>query len=480
MAGLVRVRQDERDCPMIEPLGEASLRGILARTANFVVERDERYRDVSPPMDVVKDILTLGAWGCPSLVGITETPLLRPDGTILDTPGYDPATRFIYAPLPNFALPTMPASPTKQEIKGALSMLLGEALRNFPFADKASRANALGALLTLVLRAAIHGNVPLGLIDKPTMGTGASLLADLIALVATGRPAAMMSTPKDDEEWRKQITAALDMGSSLVVIDNVEDTLRSASLARALTSSTWKDRRLGRTEMLELPQRAVWLATGINIRLGGDLPRRCYWIRMDAKLARPWQRTGFRHPDLLGWAAEHRGELVAATLTLARAWFVAGKPKAEVPTLGGFDAWAQAVGSILAHAGVTGFLSNLQALYELADDETAQWEAFFDLWWRLYGETPLTVAALIKGVNDGVAIDEALPDSLTDGWDGHPGSLSRRLGKGLAKRNHTVIGAYRVESLKRDAANTTRWRVVKLGQPAPMAEPDVVDGFNPL
>jgi hypothetical protein len=36
--------------------------------------------------------------GLYSLKGITETPLLRPDGTVLDVPGYDPTTGYLYAP----------------------------------------------------------------------------------------------------------------------------------------------------------------------------------------------------------------------------------------------------------------------------------------------------------------------------------------------------------------------------------------------
>jgi len=43
---------------------------------------------------------------------------------------------------------------------------------------------------------------------------------------------------------------------------------------------------LGRTEMAkDLPQRATWMATGNNLHVGGDLARRCYWIRLDAGMA---------------------------------------------------------------------------------------------------------------------------------------------------------------------------------------------------
>ncbi len=118
----------------------------------------------------------------------------------------------------------------------------------------------------------------------------------------------------------------------------------------------WKDRTLGKNENLYLPQRATWLATGNNLRIRGDLPRRCYWIRMDAKTARPWERTGFKHDDLVSWVSDNRGRLLAALLTIVRAWHTAGRPPAAVPTFGGFERWAMTVGSILAYLGIPGFL----------------------------------------------------------------------------------------------------------------------------
>ena len=168
----------------------------------------------------------------------------------------------------------------------------------------------------------------------------------------------------------------------MITVDNVEHPLYAPSLARALTARTWTDRVLGCSENFTLAQRATWLAAGNNIVLRGDLPRRCYWIRLDARMARPWQRGGFRHPDLLRWVSENRGALVRALLVVAQAWYVAGKPKAaDVPRLGSFESWAEVVGGMVEFAGITGFLGNLEALYEKADEGGAEWEGFPSAWW---------------------------------------------------------------------------------------------------
>ena len=97
---LVRIREQEGIRPAIEILGEYELRGMLTRSANFVRTAGDRLIQVSPPMDVVRDVHTLGCWRFPDLEMIVEAPLLRPDGTILQVPGYDAQSKVIYAPAP--------------------------------------------------------------------------------------------------------------------------------------------------------------------------------------------------------------------------------------------------------------------------------------------------------------------------------------------------------------------------------------------
>src|SRR5262249_6745494 len=161
-----------------------------------------------------------------------------------------------------------------------------------------------------------------------------------------------------------------------------------------LTAPEWSDRILGKTEKVRIPQRATWMATGNNLRIGGDIARRCYWIRLDAENARPWQREGFRYPDLLSHVLANRGQILAAVLTLARAWFAAGCPKAKVPKVGGFEGWATTIGGVLARAGIEGFLGNLDELYAQVDEDEVAWEAFLAAWWSRYRDTVRTVAEL--------------------------------------------------------------------------------------
>jgi hypothetical protein len=438
---LVRVREDEKGSPEIQPMDDPHIKGRLARVANYIRTTEKGETKVIPPDWLVKDVGQLPYWPFPSLEAVVEAPIMRPDGTIFDTQGYDPRTRLYYRPSEGLDVATIPATPTAADTEAAIR-LLDEAVGEFPYEDEASAANTLALMLTPLVRQAVNGPVPLALIDKPQAGTGGSLLAETIAIIGSGRTAEMLGAPRDEEEWRKQITAKLAAGTTMITVDNVEGALYAPSLARALTARTWTDRVLGRSETVTVSQRATWIATGNNIQLRGDLPRRCYWIRLDARESRPWQRENFKHPDLLSWVTRNRGRLVHALLILARAWFAAGKPKApDLPRLGSFEVWAETVGGMVAFAGIPGFLSNLAALYDQADAGGAEWETFLQAWWEeLDTSKPITVAELTKVITSNDDLRAALPGDLAEAVDKSTGSFSRKLGTALAKRAGTRYG----------------------------------------
>ena len=448
---LVRIQRKEDGTPCIEALSDAAFKGVLGRAMNFVKMGVKGAQHVTPPDVVVKDILALGAWPFPPLETIVEFPVFRPDGTLLTTEGYDAATRLYYAPTPDLKIPPIPDQPTDDDIINALS-LLHEVIGDFPYVNDASYANALGLLLTPLIRQSIHGHVPLALIDATRPGTGKSLLAETVAMIATGRKAAMMVAPYDDDEWRKRIASTLAEGATIIVIDNVKAKIQSASLDAALTSSVVKERILGQSKNGVYPQRATWMATGNNIQIGGDMPRRSYWIRMDAHTDKPWTRH-FKY-DLEQWVPEHRGQIIAALLTIARAWFAAGKPSASIPRLGSFQAWADTVGGILAHTGlVDGFLGNLDQLYEQADEDAMQWAAFLYAWHDTYKDDEVLTATIAKDIKAGALDDaiigvqlyNALPDELSDL---HKGDLKKRLGKALSQRVGSQFDASGLHLLK--------------------------------
>jgi len=435
---VVRTRVDEMGRPIIETATEAILRHRLTEVADFYREGFNRRTDATPPVEVLRDILATEQLPFPALESITEIPVMREDGSILDEAGYDRATRLYYHPAAGFESLRVSDHPSAEDVHRAVE-LLNEAIGEFPYAEASDRANAFATLLSPFIRATLDGPSPLALINAPQLGTGKSLLAEVTAYMATGRRAAMMAAPDTDEEWRKRITATLSSGSSLIVIDNIENRLDAQSLSLALTSTIWRDRRLGASRVIEVPQRATWLATGNNIKLGGDVQRRCYWVRLDAKMSRPWLGRNFRHANLLHWVAENRPQLVAAILTIIRAWYVAGRPAASSQVIGSFETWCRTVGGILETAQVAGFLGNLEALYEVADEETNEWEQFLLALSQRFPE-PFATKAVLECLDGGGLLD-LLPEALEQDRSNSRKSFGKCLGKAFSRRLSKKFGS---------------------------------------
>lgn len=434
-AQVVRITQDEHGIPFIEPLSESACRGFMERAARYTrVTKTETLPYPAPPLDIVQDYMALPPQkrNLQALSGIIEIPVVRPDGSIVTEAGYDKSTGLYYQPAPELVIPPMADKPTQGEVKKAVA-LIQEPIVDFPFDTEASKANAIAAMMTPIYRPMIPGPTPLCLIDKPQAGTGASLLTEVIATIATGRSAAMMSAPTKEEEWDKRLHSILLGGATVITIDNVEGTLRAPALAVILTSYTVVMRILGQSKMVRIPNRATYIATGNNVRLAGDLPRRIYYSRLDARNARPWMRDprSFKYQHLLLWVRQNRGILLAALLTLARGWITAGKPSASgLPNLGGYEDWTETIGGVLAFAGIGGFLGNLELLYSRADVETAQWEGFLEAWQEALGEEPVTVDEVVRRMKEEGDLSGALPENI----DRDPKKINRSLGGALGKR----------------------------------------------
>jgi hypothetical protein len=427
-----RIESGDNGEPTIKALDLYRMRHHLARAATWVEIRHNGNevveRSVAPPKDVVNDVLATPDLPLPILMRIVEAPTFAPDGTLQTTPGYHPCGKVFYSPRAGFDVPDVPGRPTGHDIEHARDIITDELLHDFPFVGDAERAHAVALLLLPFARDLIDGPTPLHLIEKPTPGTGATLMVDALAYPSIGRPIPTLTEGRDEDEWRKRLTAKLSSGSPFIFIDNLRRRLDSAAIASAITSPAWEDRILGASSVVKIPVRCVWIASGNNPALSSEMARRTVRIRLDAKQDRPWLRSGFRHVDLRAWAGENRGLLVSSALTIIRAWLVAGRPSGH-QTLGMFESWAKTLGGILAVAGVPGFLSNLAEFYDDSDAEGQTWREFLAAWWEKYQEAEVKVSELWP-----IAADVGLPM-------GDKGDQSQRivLGKMLAEKRDRVF-----------------------------------------
>lgn len=466
---LCRIKTVDLDQYKIEDFTDHAIRNEMSRAAIYqrIKEKDGEKKIVKchPPVDLAKGILALGSWEVPMIRGLINAPVVREDGSILCSVGYDESTGLYYAQASELKIPDIPEYPSKEDATKAAKHFMSEVLHDFPFLDQTAKTNALAAFLTTIVRPMIRGQVPIALIDKPAPGTGASKILELISIIATGKAMAALSPPENEDEWRKLITGLLRDGTHIICIDNIDSDLNAGTLSRALTSSIWKDRTLGKTDAVEYPQRACWYATGNSIVLGGDLPRRSYLIQMDAKMARPWERdtAKFRHPELNKWVEEHRGELLADLLVMARAWVIAGRPNGCKQVIGGFEDWVAVVGGILRYADVDGFIGNLSKLYEDLDSSSDEWQSFFDAWFAEHGSQDMMSSEIVIDIeNPHSAIGKNATSEIAAKIKFHSPGNAKVLSKILRKKVNVVYGnGIKLEQTTNPSDKMKRWKVVK-------------------
>jgi hypothetical protein len=230
------------------------------------------------------------------------------------------------------------------------------------------------------VRPMVTGATPLHLLEKPTSGTGGTLLAHLTCYPALGVFPTSVSQPPDESEWRRCLLSWLRDSPTVILIDNLS-TVESSAFASVLTSTTYQDRVVGTSDTLVVGVENLWIATANNPKLSRELLRRSVRCRLDAGVEQPDLRRDFRHPDIRKWVIESRSLLIWALLTLAQAWITEGQPKGSV-RLGSFESWSEVIGGILEVGGIPGFLGNREELRQSAGEETPGLEAFIHAWGR--------------------------------------------------------------------------------------------------
>lgn len=384
---LARVAKDEDDLHLIQTATTGSIYVALGEVARWVNVREgqngEEKFDVFPPQSVSNYLYNCPDWpGIPAIESIVNTPVFGKNGVFHTTPGYNEKTRLYYTG----GVELGDTTPTSENVAKAKELIIGDMLIDFPFKDDASHAHAIAYMLLPFVRQMIDGPTPLHMIESPTPGTGKGKLVNACAYISLGHDAPTISELEDDAEWRKALTAFLMTGRTHLCIDNVNHGIDSGVLANALTQPYWSDRILGANREISIKINAVWSATGNNVPISEEIARRCVLCRLDANVERPWERTGFKHENLMDWVRSNRNELVTACCTLIRAWLEKGKPKFSGKAKGSYEAWTNVMGGILEASDIAGFLQNENEMFNKTINANELMADFVKAWWTKFHE----------------------------------------------------------------------------------------------
>jgi putative DNA primase/helicase len=364
--------------------------------------RENKWVPCDPPAKLAEQY-----WGLPErklapLRQILATPTLRPDGSLLSEPGYDVATGlYLTAAVPGL---NVPVRPTREDAETAYEMLT-DLLKGFCFADPEgcegqSQAVAMAGLLTAVLRPVLPA-APLTAVTAPIQGSGKSYLVDVIAMIATGQRAACVATGGDLQEMEKSLAAELMEGRALLLLDNLMQPLQGQFLAMVLTQETVKVRVLGLSKMAAPSTGVAMFATGNNLQIKGDLPRRTLLCRLDPRTEKPEHLTYDR--DLLAEVRHHRAELLSAALTIGCWWRTARYGDAWHPLesavaaqpLAGFSLWCDWVRDPLVALGAADPVQTIAGVRASDEDEELH-SAFLKAWHDQHGSQIKTCKEIIE------------------------------------------------------------------------------------
>ena len=403
--------------PSITNVPLAHLEELASRGARWVkAVRDpndaEAYVWIQqfPHIKAVKALMARGQWQFPPLEGLIYAPTLRPDGSILDKPGYDKETGLIFEP-GNTLFPKVPEHPTLDDAINARK-LLEEVFYDFPFIEEHHKSTALAAVLSCVGRNAITGYVPLFTVRAPTPGSGKTLLVDTIATIATGHGAPRTAQADKEEEDRKRLLVIALEGDPIVLIDNVEKPLGSGALATVLTAGEIRDRVLGKSEQVTVPWRAVMFATGNNLVFKGDLGRRVVPIDIDPKEEIPEERKNFKHVPLLSWTRDNWPKFEIAALTILRAYHVAGRPNQNLSEFGSFEEWSNFIRGSLVWTGMADPCKGREKIRQEGNIESENLRGMLNAWYDVFEENSITLALLKKMIVEHKESDQKLNEKV--------------------------------------------------------------------
>ena len=288
------------------------------------------------PRQVAETYIARGQWRMPTLLGIVACPTLRPDGSVLSTPGYDEQTGLFFDP-GGVTFPAVPEWPTKAQAEAALEELKAP-IAKFKFVNAQSRSVALSAFITAVIRRALDA-APMHGSDAPVAGSGKSLLGDIASVIVTGHRAAV-SGADNREELEKKLAASLLGGDAIIMLDNMDTPVGGQLLCQMLTQPKVKPRPFGKLENVEVPSNAMIFCNGNNLVIEGDANRRTLVGRINPEVERPELREFDFHP--VQFAVERRPMLACAALIIVRAW-IAAREKPKMVKLGSFERWSELV-----------------------------------------------------------------------------------------------------------------------------------------
>lgn len=343
----------------------------------------------NPPTDLAKGVNNKGAdYSINPVKGFVDHPIIDDKLRAFPKQGYDRKMQ-VLGRFDHKQFDVLDRKLTDDEVLFHLARIYAP-FTGFELAGIDDRSVLMAAIFSAVVRQILPTCPAFGF-DAPMQGSGKTLLAETIAIIASGTKASAIAPGRNDydEEFRKRLMALFLKGEKAYLFDNIVGQFDSASLAAALTSDVYEDRILQHSKTAKIYVKAMFLFTGNNLRFTGDMSRRVLTVRLkpsDDKLA---QREYKFDPMIK--AKQLRKQIISSVLSLINHWKHCGAPRAS-GTMTSFSEWDTLVRQPLTHIAQTLPQSRLLDVLEVSvkqQDDSSDKESLIALLIALaavYGE----------------------------------------------------------------------------------------------
>jgi hypothetical protein len=229
-------------------------------------------------------------------------------------------------------------------------------------------------------------------------GSGKGLLAKAACIVATGMTPHAITAGHDASETDKRLISALKAGAPFIFLDNVNSTtLRSDTLASAITEPKAQLRPLGSSNTTPVMSRSFIILTGNGLDLSEDLVSRFIGVELDAKTDDPETRR--MPPGFIEGVMSDRASLLTDGLIITR--YGIQNPHPGLP-LRNFDDWAMRCRDGLLGLGATDPVLRV-AQAKKNDPMREHHTAIMNKWQAEHGSHPVAVTGLAPEVANLIA-----------------------------------------------------------------------------
>lgn len=436
---------------------------ILKHTLNTIASEIETHMRVEKggkgapaklPGELVRRV-TEREWfpGVGEIKAAVPLPVVRADGSVASEQGLDERTGL-------YVQRGAARAPRLLDTAGMADALnrVWAPFAEFPFADQSAKSVCLAAMFTAVCRPALP-TAPAFLVNAQVFGTGKTLLSSAL-LWLTGEKPRMSAIGREQAEQAKVLTSILDQGPLTIMFDNVMRYLDASSeLCMALTCEEYNSRLLGKSVMLRLPNRAMWVLNGNNVSISGDMVRRLLPINLCSDEAPELRKHAFDPVEMIRANMDAiRGDLIDLLITYSQ--YGRAETRRKIGGYASFEEWNGLVRGAVVWLGWGDPIEEMQAQQQ-ADPEVQKLEMLMGAWAERFADEGRTTHQILHEPVDPVACPLWLEAFELVNIDKHGRPNPQRLGwflrdmKGRALNGRKFVGV-------QDRMKRIVWRLIEI------------------